>query len=65
MKIELDVQYPLSGVLAAAMWATSYSHDTSLQATPMQLVFGRDAVLNIKFQANWKYIKERKEKLIL
>jgi hypothetical protein len=37
-----------------------------LQATPMQLVvFRRDAVLNLKFQATWKYIKERKEKLIL
>jgi hypothetical protein len=48
------------------MWATrAIIHTTTLQATPMQLVFGRDAVLNIKFQANWKYIKERKEKLIL
>jgi hypothetical protein len=36
-----------------------------LQATPMQLIFRRDVVLNIKFQANWKYIKERKEKIIL
>jgi hypothetical protein len=63
--IELDVQDPWSGVLAAAMWATRATIHTTLQATPMQLVFGRDAVLNIKFQANWKYIKERKEKLIL
>jgi hypothetical protein len=31
----------------------------------MQLVFGRDAVLNIKFQANWKYIKDRKQKITL
>jgi hypothetical protein len=31
----------------------------------MQLVFGRDAVLNIKFQANWKYIKERKKTVYL
>jgi hypothetical protein len=36
-----------------------------LQATPLQLVFGRDVVLNMKFQVNWKYIKERKEKLII
>ena len=30
----------------------------------MQLVFGRDAMLNISFTANWKYIEERKRKLI-
>ena len=30
----------------------------------MQLVFGRDAFLNIAHDANWKYIKERKQWLI-
>jgi hypothetical protein len=30
----------------------------------MQLVFGRDAVLNTKFKADWKYIRDRKQKLI-
>jgi hypothetical protein len=30
----------------------------------MQLVFGRDAVLNTKFEADWKYIRDRKQKLI-
>jgi hypothetical protein len=39
---------------------------TTLNATPMQLVFGRDSILNIKFQqVKWKYIKERKEKIML
>ena len=37
---------------------------TTLRATPTQLVFGRDALLNISFQADWEYIKERKQKLI-
>ena len=27
-------------------------------------MFGRDAILNTTFQANWKYIKDRKQKLI-
>ena len=31
------------------------------QVTPIQLVFGRDAILNIKFDANWKYIREWKQ----
>jgi hypothetical protein len=47
------------------MWATRAMVHSRLQAKPMQLVFGRDAVFNTKFQANWKNIKERKEKLIL
>eukprot|EP00957_Ditylum_brightwellii_P023308 1759473-Ditylum_brightwellii.AAC.1 len=35
-----------------------------MQATPMQLVFGRDYILNVKHEANWKYIHERKENII-
>ena len=30
----------------------------------MQLVFGCDAFLNIAHDANWRYIKERKQRLI-
>eukprot|EP00957_Ditylum_brightwellii_P181132 13797785-Ditylum_brightwellii.AAC.1 len=33
-----------------------------MQATLMQLVFGWGAILNVKHEANWKYIHERKEK---
>jgi hypothetical protein len=32
--------------------------------TPMQLVFGRDTVLNTKFKADWKYMRVQKKKLI-
>ena len=32
---------------------------------PTQLVFGRDALLNVSFQADWQYIKDRKQKLII
>jgi hypothetical protein len=38
---------------------------TTLRTTPTQLVFARDATLIISFQANWNYIKECKQKLIL
>ena len=53
-----------NGILSAAMFALRATYHTTLQATPMQLVFGRDAILNTKFEANWKLIKERKQKLI-
>ena len=39
-------------------------HTTS-RATPSQLVFNRDAMHNVGFRADWKYIKDRKQKLIL
>ena len=46
------------------MFATRATFHTTLQATPMQLVFGRDAILNTKFEADWKFIKEHKQQLI-
>ena len=61
---ELDEDDPWGGVLAAAMFALRATHHTTTQATPMQLVFGRDAILNTTFQANWRHIKERKQALI-
>ena len=60
----LDKEDPWSGILAATMFATRATYHTTLQATPSQLVFGRDAILNTQFKANWNYIKERKQKLI-
>jgi len=38
---------------------------TAARATPTQLVFGRDAKLNATFQADWQFIKERKQRLII
>ncbi len=64
LDLELDEEDPWSGILAAAMYATRATIHTTLRATPMQLVFGRDAVLNTKFEADWKYIRDRKQKLI-
>ena len=44
---------PWSGILAATMFAVRATYHTLLRASPMQLVFGRDAILNIKHVANW------------
>ncbi len=40
------------------------TYHTTLQATPAQLVFGRDSILNVRHEADWKYIKQRKQTLI-
>ena len=56
---------PWAGILNAAAFAVRATVHTTTQATPMQLVFGRDAILNIQMEANWKRIKERKQALII
>jgi hypothetical protein len=45
LETELDEDNPWSGILAAAMYAARATIHTTLQATPMQLVFGRYDVL--------------------
>src|SRR5210317_613071 len=54
----------VNGILSAIMFATRATVHTATHATPIQLVYGRDAIMNIKFKADWKYIKERKQKII-
>jgi hypothetical protein len=55
---------PWDGILAATMFALRATYHTTLQATPTQLVFGRDAIMNVQYKADWAAIKERKQKLI-
>ena len=61
---DLDLGDPWSGVLAAIMFGLRATYHTTTQATPMQLVYNRDAIVNAKFQADWKFIKDRKQKII-
>ena len=59
-----NINGPFKGILSAVCFAVRATVHTTLQASPRQLVFGRDHVLNIKYQANWKQIKDRKQKII-
>ena len=61
---DLDPVDPFGGILAATMFAVRSTVSTTTQATPSQLVFGRDAVFNIPFKANWDYIRQRKQNII-
>ena len=61
---DLDSKDPFGGILAATMFAIRATHHTTLQASPSQLVFGRDAIHNIAFEANWKFIRDRKQAII-
>ena len=54
-----------SGILAAVAFAMRTIVHTTEWATPMQLVFGRDAILNVRFQADWHYLNARRQRMIL
>jgi hypothetical protein len=48
---------------ACAFGIVSIFH-SALQASPDQLVFGRDMIHDIRFQANWDRIKKNEQKNI-
>jgi hypothetical protein len=64
-KKDVKEMYKLEGVLAAVCSAVLSVVHTTTRATPTQLVFGRDTLLNISFEADWQCIKERKQRLIV
>ena len=51
-----------SGILSAVAFAMRATLHTTLRATPMQLVFNRYAIHNIRFEADWQYIRQMFEK---
>ena len=60
----LDEDDPWKGILSATAFAVRATYHTTLQKSPGQLVFGRDMIFNIKHQANWEYIQNRKQDII-
>ena len=59
-----DENDPLVWILAACAFAMRSTVHTTLQATPAQLVFGQDSILNTQFTADWEVIRQRKQELI-
>ena len=43
------------------MFAVRATYHKTLQASPMQLLFGHDAILKIKHVADWEHIQQRKQ----
>ena len=61
-EIPVDEEDPWSGILASTMFATRATVHTTLQATPSQLVFGCDAILNTSLkQTGILSVKESKQ----
>ena len=59
-----EAKEALDGILSAIAFGMRATVHTTTRATPSQLIFGRDAMLNVRFQADWKYISDRKTRLI-
>ena len=60
----LDEADPWKAILSATAFAVRSTYQTTLQSTPGQLVFGRDMILNVQHEANWEFIRSRKQKII-
>ena len=52
-------------VLSAVAWGLRSTYHSALKGSPVQVVFGRDMIVNSTYLANWKFIKQRKEHGIL
>ncbi len=61
---ELDPSHPFDEALSAAAYAIRCTYHTTLQATPGQLVFGRDVILPITMRADWNAIQARRQAMI-
>ena len=59
-----DIDFDWRGVLAAAAYGIRSTYHTTLKATPGQLIFGRDMIFNIQHIADWREIKQRKQRII-
>ena len=59
---DFDPVDPWTDILASVAWAVRSTIHTTLNATPGQLVFGRDMIFHDTYLANWQLIHSRKKK---
>jgi hypothetical protein len=62
---DLDKINPWSGIWSTTMLAFRGTFNTTLKARRAQLVFGGDATMKTKFEANWHLLQNNKQILIL
>jgi len=48
-----DAGSPWDGIIGASIFALRATYHATLHATSCQLVFRRDVMLNVKFEASW------------
>ena len=58
---QLDDVNPWDDFLSSVAWAIRSTYHTTLQATPGQLVFQRDMLVNMPYLPDWAKIKHNKQ----
>ena len=64
VNVIFDVVDPWSDILASVAYAVRCSHHSTLNATPGQLVFGRDMLLDIAYVPDYQSVWANKQKRI-
>ena len=60
----LEDKNPWDGILASIMFALRAAIHTTTQYTPVQLIFGRDSIINQRHKVDWKTFRKQKQDLI-
>ena len=55
---------PFGQILSSVAWAIRVSNNSATDATPAQLVFGRDMLFNNSTLVNWKALTVSKQKSV-
>jgi len=61
-KFEFDYNDPWSQILSNCTWAIRLTVHSILDATPAQIVFGRDMLFDLSFTTNFKDLLNKKQK---
>ena len=59
--LNFDEKEPWADIISQCAWAIHATVHTTLDATPGQLVFGRDMLFDLSLQADWKNIYEKQK----
>ena len=60
-ELEMPEDDPWTAILASVAYAVRSTYHTTLQATPAQLIFGRDMIYPV---AEWDVLRQKKQNLI-
>ena len=63
-ELEIPKDDPWTAILASVAYAVRSTYHTTLQATPAQLIFGRDMIYPVEYVAEWDVLRQKKQKII-
>ena len=62
--LDVNEEDPWTDILNSVAYAIRSTHHLTLDATPAQLVYGRDMIFPIQHEAEWNLIRKRKQRII-